>query len=568
MLRRVLLALVLAAGGCSSSTHGVRAPKAVVENDAARPMSRRLPPLRQPSLDVMTAAAALPESSSDVAADAAVFESEPVPAQHDVSGALRLSAPHNVAEEETTSPEPLPLPAPTGPLSLEEVVTAVYASYPSLDAASRERQIAAGKQLAAMGEFDVNLVGEALTEPMGYYKNYRYALGFKQYNWGGSETFSGYRLGRGFFEPWYKERLTNEGGEFKTGVAVPLLKNRDIDKRRAAVFQARIDQAAAEPILQLEVIDAVRSATLTYWDWVAAGQRVKIAERVLRLATERQTGLERRAARGEIAGIELVDNRRLVVSRQAKQIEAGLKLQQAAIKLSLFLRDPAGIPLLASPDQLPAGFPTAELLLPEAEPEMVASALRQRPELRLLELEQEQQRIAVREANNLSLPALDGVVAASQDVGAPSSKNRDKSPFELEAGILLEVPLERRAARGKLLEARGKLAQIAAKRELAEQTIAAEVQSARAALAANHAALVQARRNVELAQEIAEAERKKLEQGDSNILTVNLREIATVDAELLVLEAESDYFMAEAQLRAAMAAELSGDGAENVEDLP
>jgi hypothetical protein len=44
---------------------------------------------------------------------------------------------------------------------------------------------------------------------------------------------------------------------------------------------------------------------------------------------------------------------------------------------------------------------------------------------------------------------------------------------------------------------------------------------------------------------------------DSDALTVNLREIATVDAELQLIEAEANFFKAEAQLHAATAAELT-----------
>lgn len=93
----------------------------------------------------------------------------------------------NPAETAAAPAQALPelLPAPLGETTvatLDDVITSVYASYPALDAAARERQIAAGKQLASMGKFDSNLVGQAISEPLGYYKNYRYNLGVKQYD--------------------------------------------------------------------------------------------------------------------------------------------------------------------------------------------------------------------------------------------------------------------------------------------------------------------------------------------------------------------------------------------------
>ncbi|QDT72331.1 TolC family protein [Lacipirellula limnantheis] len=537
------LACVVLISGCRSSANFVPSGDGV---DPIPKSSAAATPTPAPS------AAASPEKRSDHI-QLAAYQPEALPP-------VTLVNPAEVdAEAAPSFPELLPAPlGESASATLDDVISSVYANYPAIEAAARERQIAAGKQLAAMGKFDSNLIGQAISEPLGYYKNYRYDLGVKQYNWGGSQTYAGYRLGRGFFEPWYLERDTNQGGEFKAGVTLPFLRDRDIDKRRAAVYKAQLDQTAAEPIVQLEVIDAVLGASLAYWDWVAAGQRTKVARKLLNLAVDRQQGMEKRAARGDIAGIALTDNQRLIVSRQAKLIEAERKLQQSAIKLSLFFRDPLGTPLMVTPDQLPADFPPATGPDQTAETAETAQALQQRPELWLLRLESERAQVDVRQASNLLLPSIDGVMVASQDVGAPTKQIRDKSQFEMEAGALIEVPLQRSAARGKLQEAQGKLAQISAKRRFTEQKIIAEVQSARTALAAEYAALEQARQSYSLALKMEEAEWKKFEQGDSDLLIVNLREQAAADAETLVVDAAATYFTAAAQLHAAIAGELSG----------
>ncbi|MBL9164266.1 MAG: TolC family protein [Planctomycetaceae bacterium] len=537
------LACVALISGCRSSANFVPSGDGV---DPIPKSSAAATPTPAPS------AATSPEKHSEPI-QLAAYQPEALPP-------VTLVNPADVdAEAAPSFPELLPAPlGESASATLDDVISSVYANYPAIEAAARERQIAAGKQLAAMGKFDSNLIGQAISEPLGYYKNYRYDLGVKQYNWGGSQTYAGYRLGRGFFEPWYLERDTNQGGEFKAGVTLPFLRDRDIDKRRAAVYKAQLDQTAAEPIVQLEVIDAVLGASLAYWDWVAAGQRTKVARKLLNLAVDRQQGMEKRAARGDIAGIALTDNQRLIVSRQAKLIEAERKLQQSAIKLSLFFRDPLGTPLMVTPDQLPADFPPATGPDQTAETAETAQALQQRPELWLLRLESERAQVDVRQASNLLLPSIDGVMVASQDVGAPTKQIRDKSQFEMEAGALIEVPLQRSAARGKLQEAQGKLAQISAKRRFTEQKIIAEVQSARTALAAEYAALEQARQSYSLALKMEEAEWKKFEQGDSDLLIVNLREQAAADAETLVVDAAATYFTAAAQLHAAIAGELSG----------
>ncbi|MBX3425548.1 MAG: TolC family protein [Pirellulales bacterium] len=445
-------------------------------------------------------------------------------------------------------------------LALDDVVQAIYANYPGIEAAARERQIAAGQALEAMGEFDLNIVGEALADSPGYYENYRYGLGAKQYTWGGGQVFGGYRLGRGVFEPWYLERETNKGGEFKTGFAMPFLRDRDIDKRRAAVFKTRLQQAAAEPLVQMEIIAAVREGSIAYWDWIAAGRQVEIARSMLEIAETRQVKLRQSVELGSVKGIELVDNERLIVSRRARLVATDRKLQQAAIKLSIFLRSPDGTPLLAGPERLPADFPPVEEPDSKQLASQIAQALSLRPEVRLLANASQQASVEVRQAQNLMLPAIDGVMTASQDVGEPTSPKRDKSEFELEAGMLLDVPFQRRAAQGKMQSAQGKLAQISAKRRLVEQKIAADVRSAMTALTADYIQLKQARRNVELAIQMEKAEWRLFDEGSSNILMIYLREQSVADAQMLVVDATVDYYRSREDLRAAIASELAGDG--------
>ncbi|MCA9234411.1 MAG: TolC family protein [Planctomycetales bacterium] len=460
-----------------------------------------------------------------------------------------------------------PISTPPAAVQLDDIVAAIYANYPGLEAATRERQIAAGDALAAIGAFDTQLVGETLTKPLGYYENYRYGLGAKQYTWGGGQVFSGYRLGRGTFEPWYLERETNKGGEFKAGFTLPFLRDRDIDKRRAAVYKARIQQSAAEPIIQLEIINAVQAGSAAYWDWVASGRQLEIAREQLEIAATRQEKIARAVELGSMKGIELVDNERLIVSRRGKLVAAERKLQQSALKLSIYLRSFDGTPLLPTPEQLPADFPPIVEPAVDLLPQQIAQALAMRPEPRLLSLAAEQARVDIQQANNQLLPAIDGAMVASQDVGAPTSSKRDKSQLELEAGLMLDVPLQRREARGKLQATQGKLAQIAAKRRLTEQKIAIEVRHAVTAIAADFLQFQQARRTAELAKRMEDAERTKFEQGNSNILVINLREQATAEAQLLVVAAEADYFRSLAELHAAVAGELVRDGASQPIDM-
>ncbi|MCA9260967.1 MAG: TolC family protein, partial [Planctomycetales bacterium] len=214
-------------------------------------------------------------------------------------------------------------------------------------------------------------------------------------------------------------------------------------------------------------------------------------------------------------------------------------------------------PRLAADQDLPEAFPLIAAPDVDSVDVLISQALAMRPELRLLDFARRQVEVDVRQACNQLLPAIDAAVGAAQDVGEPTSSKRDKSELELEAGLLLDVPLQRRAAQGKLRASQGKLAQLAAKRRLIEQKVGVEVRNAMTALAADYRQLEQARKSVELALRMEEAERIKFSQGGSTILLINLREQATADAELMVVEASADYFRSQAELHAAIAGELA-----------
>ncbi len=325
----------------------------------------------------------------------------------------------------------------------------------------------------------------------------------------------------------------------------------------AGLWRNQWEVQGVEPEIQAQLIEFIRVASITYWNWLAAGQNVRIGEELLKNATERNEGLRIRVQEGDAPAIELTDNERLIVSRRTKLIDAQRKFRQSAVKLSLFLRDESGEPVVIEQSRLPIEFPEATDPSPRNLDTDIQSAIANRPELRALAIFSEQLNIDLAAANNLFLPQIDVVLATSQDVGSPADpKKNDKSQLELEGGLVASVPLQRRKARGKLNAVEAKLAQVRAKTGFTQNKIVAEVQSTSAALNAAFQQLAQARRSLDLARQMEAAERRKFDLGDSNLLLVNLREQATADAAATEVEARLNYFDAQADYRAVLASDV------------
>jgi hypothetical protein len=448
-----------------------------------------------------------------------------------------------------TSPELIPKPSP---LELPEVIRSVQVAYPLLIGARFERQVVGGRQVSAWGAFDLELKGFGIAAPQGFYKNYRNGVAMEQPLFCGGYLYGGYKIGDGSFQPWFGERQTNEGGEFSAGFGVPLLKDREIDKRREGVFKTGLARQAVEPVVRSQLLEFVRLASQAYWSWVAAGQSLEAQRELLELAQERVEQIQARVEAEDLGQISSINNDQLIALRETKVIESERKLQEASIKLSLFFRNAQGTPVIPTGSRLPVAFPDHTVPDDQQLDEDIARALAARPELSELNLLAQQVRVELAQAENMLLPKLDGLLLASKDVGAPASSKGDKTPFELEVGLLGEVPLQRREARGKIESARGKLAQIQAKRQFVIDKVTALVQDAVSALEAAAGRIEQSRLNLKLARDTLALGRLQFEVGDIDIIALNIYERAVTDAQLLLIQAQADYFTARADYRAAL----------------
>jgi outer membrane protein TolC len=315
---------------------------------------------------------------------------------------------------------------------------------------------------------------------------------------------------------------------------------------------ANLARSAVEPQIQAELLQFILAASDAYWSWVAAGRMYAAQEQLLRLATTRVEQIEQRILSGDLERIARIDNQRLIASRETKLIESERKLQAAAIKLSLFFRDARGAPVVPESLQLPASFPASSPYDQDQLLSDIEQAWSVRPELQFLDLQIEQIRVELAEAENRLLPTLDARLEASKDVGAAADEKGDKTPFELEVGIFGQVPLQRRAACGKIQSLRGKLTQVSAKREYAADKVEVEVRDAASALEAAVGRIEQARIARKLADQSLELGRLGFESGDLTVITLNLYEKAVMEAELQLIEAQADFFKALAAYRAAL----------------
>ncbi len=431
-------------------------------------------------------------------------------------------------------------------LTLEQVIDSLMGADPRLDQAARKLDVADGELLAARGGFDSKLALRGLVQPQSYYRHGIVDVKVEQATplWG-LGLWAGWRLGVGDFPIYDGKLLTADGGELRAGATLPLWRGGPIDRTRADIRQARLGREQAQLQLDAKQLELQAKAANAYWDWVAAGLGLEIERALLELALERDAGLRRQIELGALEEIVGVDNRRVVLAREARVVAAEREFQATALELSLYLRDHADRPMLAGADRLPPTMP--EPVAPtivDIEAEILA-AIERRPDLGATQITREQAEVEVTLARNLRSPAIDVSAWVAKDIGPGPA---ELLPVEVATMIEVEIPIPLRRARGKLQAAKAELGRVDAELRFARDRIAVEVRDAHSSVAAAFARARLAGEQVELARDLARAELRRFTLGAGDLLLVNLRELNTTTAQREEIDAIATYFVAMALL--------------------
>lgn len=443
-------------------------------------------------------------------------------------------------------------------LTLQQVLDSVNKAYPPLLAAFQEKELAEADMLLALSRFDTAFRARLDTNHFGFYNDDRVDFGLDQpLQFQGMSLFTGWRRGIGNFADYDGKLETRSLGEFRAGGRLPLARDRSIDGRRADLTKAGLGRQAAALSIDQQKIVVLQAATRRYWDWVAAGQRFRVAQSLLDLATRRNDILKEGVRLGQLPAIEVTENERAILQRRSQVVETERGLQLTSIDLSLFYRDPAGQPLLAQASQLPPAFPDITAMTEDRVQEDIDTALRRRPEIQRLIVQREQTSVDSRLARNQLLPNIDVLFGFTAEGGAGPVK---RGPQEIRGTLLFDLPFQRRAAEGRLRNANARISQLDLRTRFTRDQVTAEVQDAISAVQAAFRRAKLLTEEVTVARQLEDMERSRFELGDSNQFFVNLREQATFDASVREVSAYSDYFRAYALYELAIAEALAPPG--------
>ena len=362
----------------------------------------------------------------------------------------------------------------------------------------------------------------------------------------GIKLFAGSRFNVGSVKA--PDSQTGAGGEYQFGVKVPLLRDFGINAKSAGERQALLGEPLAREQFRRTRLDTLAQAGVSYWDWVAAGQRLSVARDLLRVAEVRADATQKRADLGDLPRVDALEARQEVERRRGALIKAERDVQKAGFKLALYRFAPDGSRLpLPTESEVPG---EAALPAPQAEARETQTAVRQaalatRPEVPANDLQQRIVRVDRDLAQNDRKPNIDLVWNPGADTGSRGIGDT------LKAGILFSLPLERRDATGRRDEANFKLTKLQQDAALLSVQIRTEVDDAVSAVNLGVERYNAAVRELELARQVESREQDRLRLGEGTLFLLNQRERATAEAAGRVIDIRAEYYQAVLSLQVA-----------------
>lgn len=425
-------------------------------------------------------------------------------------------------------------------LTAEQVLASSDQHFPGILQSLAERRAADGAVLEANGEFDLVFAAGASSRPAGFYDGSTATGGIRQgLRSFGTDLYVDYQLSDGNFPSYEGSNFTNDRGELKVGVLFSLLRDRGIDDRRFGLGDSQLALRQADFDLLLTRIGVQQRALAAYWRWVITGYELAVYEDLLQIALDREAGLNEQVASGARAEIFLTENG-LNITNRRRLVTAALRSYQAATNsLSLYYRDAQGESILVPREALPPPQRIGSVEdLSWDNSTSVSDALARRPELQILRTAVTRARNRVALAENQLKPRVDLSIELSNDFGSVAEGGISRDGLDTIVGLTFSVPLQQRTARGRVIRERAEVDALVRQQQLQRDQIEIEVQNIMLDMQISDQLLSLAELEVEQADAMADAERRRFESGASDFFLVNIREETAANAVVRYYEAD------------------------------
>jgi outer membrane protein TolC len=351
----------------------------------------------------------------------------------------------------------------------------------------------------------------------------------------GIGLIAGHRQGSGKFAEYDGFYRTSTAGEIFGGLTIPLLRNFALDQQRLDLKIGHLEKAIAEYELHSKRLITVHKALSSYYKWILATKKLQIRKNILKLAKDRHEMILKRVKAGDLERLKLKDNQRTIDKRMDDVLKSEIELKEAINKLSLFLRDDKGVSIIVQETQIPQE-PLIHKQIVNRE-----INLNELPQIQILNAQLSMMKEQNKFYQSQKLPGLNFDVLGSKEL----SSNVPYDSSAMKVGVMFDFPLENRKAEGKSVATEYKQRALEKQKDYISQEFDRNYDYSIFGMKESLTRLEIVSREHENSVVMAEAERKKWLQGDSDLFIFNLREQDVAEAEIkkwsTLLESQQFY---------------------------
>lgn len=344
---------------------------------------------------------------------------------------------------------------------------------------------------------------------------------------------------------------------------------------------ANLNRRVSRLLFEQQVLETVYGISRLYFDLVSLGENVAVKQEALRAAEKLRSDDANQVDQGTLAPIELTRAVALVSASQFDLIQAqGLYRQQEVILRNQLLR--ADSPVFSA--QFSEIVPSDKIVVPPAldstsVTDLIQQGLAHRPDLAQSQLQIKAGQISVAASRSQALPQLNlyanaqtrGVSEQAYESLGSAGTGLATPPQNLElgglkvstiyqAGVQLTLPLRNRVAESDAARDTIQLRQTEARTEKLANSIRQDVENAEIALETAFASYQAAITSRGYQEELLNAERDKLEFGQSTNLSITQNEAFLAQARSTEIAARSNYIKARIELDRATGSLLEKNG--------
>ena len=206
--------------------------------------------------------------------------------------------------------------------------------------------------MQARGAFDPNI--EVDFNEKQFKDNEYYSIlnsSFKIPTWYGIELKAGFDNAEGMYVN--PENTLPNSGLTSFGISIPVGQGLFINQRMVDIRKAKIAQNLNAAERNLQAIEVLYEASISYANWKRAFEEVKLYENYLVNASNRYKGIEKLISEGDKPAIDSIEAGIVVKTRLLNLEDAKLKLIKAKLELSNYLWLENNVPLELKDDLIP-----------------------------------------------------------------------------------------------------------------------------------------------------------------------------------------------------------------------